>query len=126
MRLIDADRIKSKMNKAALGGHLHYYVCGVIDDAPTIDAELVRHGHWIFKGRNELVPTGEFGVAEGHHVHLSSGETFKPDKMGILVLKKHKKVIKPFCSECGDYGDDASYATPYCPNCGAKMDGEIK
>lgn len=41
MRLIDADYVKSKLNKAALGGHLHYYVCGVIDDAPTIDAEPI-------------------------------------------------------------------------------------
>lgn len=47
MRPIDADYIKSKLNKAALGGHLHYYVCGVIDDAPTIDAKPVKHGRWI-------------------------------------------------------------------------------
>jgi hypothetical protein len=37
MRPIDADYVKTKLNKSALGGHLHYYVCGVIDDAPTID-----------------------------------------------------------------------------------------
>ena len=48
MRLIDADYVKSKLNKSALGGHLHYYVCGVIDDAPTIDAEPVKHGRWEF------------------------------------------------------------------------------
>lgn len=46
MRIIDADYVKSKLNKSALGGHLHYYVCGVIDDAPTIDAEPVKHGRW--------------------------------------------------------------------------------
>lgn len=50
MKLIDADYVKSKLNKSALGGHLHYYVCGVIDDAPTIDAEPVKHGRWISKG----------------------------------------------------------------------------
>lgn len=47
MRLIDADYVKSKLNKSALGGHLHGYVCGVIDDAPTIDAKPVKHGRWI-------------------------------------------------------------------------------
>lgn len=46
MRPIDADYVKSKLNKSALGGHLYYYVCGVIDDAPTIEAEPVKHAHW--------------------------------------------------------------------------------
>jgi hypothetical protein len=46
MRIIDADYVKSKLNKSALGGHLHYYVCGVIDDAPTIEAEPVKHARW--------------------------------------------------------------------------------
>ena len=46
MRLIDADYVKSKLNKFALGGHVHYYVCGVIDDAPTIDAVPVKHARW--------------------------------------------------------------------------------
>ena len=87
------------------------------------DAEPVRHGRWIFKERNELVPTGEFGVAEGHHVHLSAGATFKPNEKGVVVLKEHKRVKKPYCSECGDHGDDEYDATPLCPNCGAKMDG---
>ena len=48
MRIIDADYVKSKLNKSALGGHLHYYVCGVIDDAPTIDAEPVKHARWVW------------------------------------------------------------------------------
>ena len=55
MRLIDADYVKSKLNKSALGGHLHYYVCGVIDDAPTIDAEPVKHGWWIKLDRDIVV-----------------------------------------------------------------------
>ena len=84
---------------------------------------LPRHGRWIFKERNELVPTGEFGVAEGHHVHLSAGATFKPNEKGVVVLKEHKRVKKPYCSECGDHGDDEFDATPLCPNCGAIMDG---
>ena len=28
------------------------------------------------------------------------------------------------CSACGWEWDDREYVTPYCPNCGAKMDGD--
>ncbi len=28
------------------------------------------------------------------------------------------------CSECGFEYEGPEYVTPYCPNCGAKMDGE--
>lgn len=90
MRLIDADYVKSKLNKSALGGHLHYYVCGVIDDAPTIDAKPVKHGRW--ESCCNLM-----------------GEYFK-------------------CSECGYKAEvPTCMGEPifiYCPNCGAKMDGE--
>ncbi len=27
------------------------------------------------------------------------------------------------CSECGYEHNEPEYTTPYCPNCGAKMDG---
>ena len=47
MRLVDADALKSKMTVDALGGHKRIWVCGVIDDAPTIDAQMVKHGHWV-------------------------------------------------------------------------------
>lgn len=47
MRLIDGDALKEKMTVSALGGHKQYWVCGVIDDTPTIEAEPVKHGRWI-------------------------------------------------------------------------------
>ena len=42
-------------------------------------------------------------------------------------LPREASVLYPFwerytCSECGKHSDD----TRYCPNCGAKMDGERK
>lgn len=46
MRLVDADALKSKMTVDALGGHKRIWVCGVIDDAPTIDAQPVKRGQW--------------------------------------------------------------------------------
>lgn len=61
----------------------------LISHIPTVDAEPVRHGHWIERD----------GI-------------FKDDVIKVDHLE---------CSECGKtqrrYRD-----TPYCPNCGAKMD----
>lgn len=116
--------IKELKTENARFKELYQKLVGVIaaTDCAECKDKPVKHGRWIFKEMDELVPTGEFGVAEGHHVHLSAGSTFKPNEKGVVVLKEHKKVKKPFCSECGDHGDDESDATPYCPNCGAKMD----
>lgn len=59
----------------------------VVQDAPTIEAEPVRHGRWEVKHPN--------GWA---------------------------------CSECGEWGlmiDNRGICkSNYCPNCGAKMDGD--
>ena len=50
MRLIDADALKASIeekDRYNLGGENRIIVCGMLDDAPTIDAEPVKHGHWI-------------------------------------------------------------------------------
>lgn len=68
-RYIDADALKELMietlehiqkNPKMTGQEMHIIVatimlCEMIDDAPTIDAEPVRHGRWIF---GELGPVG--------------------------------------------------------------------
>lgn len=53
-----------------------------------------------------------------------------PDVDAVPVVRGEWKLIEselPWieyrCSECGTY---SKYATHYCPNCGAKMDGERK
>lgn len=60
-RLIDADKLKQDhfmsnecetcINDVGRCQNWHSYTkmdfCGWIDDAPTVDAEPVRHGHWI-------------------------------------------------------------------------------
>ena len=69
MRIIDADYVKRKLNKSALGGHLHSDVCGVLDDAPTIDAEPVRHGRW----SEQAIRTTSRGVDEIGYYCLECG-----------------------------------------------------
>ena len=52
MRMIDANALKKSFEE---DGHLSSYIEEFIDNAPTIDAEPVRHGQWIF---GELGPIG--------------------------------------------------------------------
>ena len=64
-----------------------------VNNQPAVDAEPVRHGTW---------------------------------KMCRKTLKRNFATLTgtyPTCSLCGhvEFGVDKS--TPYCPNCGAKMDG---
>ena len=44
MRMIDANALKTSFEE---DGHLSSYIEEFIDNAPTIDAEPVRHGRWI-------------------------------------------------------------------------------
>ena len=67
-----------------------------VRNRPAVDAEPVRHGTWEMRR--------------------------KTIKTGIATLTG----TYPTCSLCGhvEFGVDKS--TPYCPNCGAKMEGETK
>ena len=74
MRLIDADELKSDfLREAERPINERPCVMDIIDNAPTIDAEPVRHGQWeekfdslmcseckaVFK--DEIIYTGDFG-----------------------------------------------------------------
>lgn len=111
MRLIDADELikatKRGANFAALFADedlkirvlraMRKFMKRCIIDAPTVDAVPVKHGHWIEK---------EY-------------------KYGGLMAEK----MFCICSVCGEEQiqklDDKfeQFMTPYCANCGAKMDG---
>lgn len=77
-------------------------------DTPAADVAPVKHGHWVYKERTKLSSTGVARITE-------EGEAY--------VVKNRITVRVPYCSECGDHGDNVVDATPYCPNCGARMDG---
>ena len=58
MRIIDADALKASIeekDRYNLGGEGRIVVCGMLDDAPTIDAEPVKHGWWIKLDRDIAV-----------------------------------------------------------------------
>lgn len=96
MRLIDAGKFQESVERwqrilsATYGKNDEYVVCieGVLElleDAPTVDAEPVKHGYWT-RAKGSLWSLGK-------------------------------------CSVCGKVSVEMPTAC-YCPNCGAKMDGE--
>lgn len=97
MRLIDADALLESGICAEYGHNDNGLllipmrdVTNSIRNAPTIDAEPVRHGRWLYN----YYPTVWYG---------------------------HGEPPEWVCSEC----EERAYNTyDYCPNCGAKMDGE--
>ena len=47
MRLINADGILQKYRSAKYGTYDSDHVLASIENAPTIEAEPIRHGHWM-------------------------------------------------------------------------------
>ena len=97
-RYIDADKVMEEIQR--IGGHnlCEWHTIGVkalIDRQPTADVVEVRHGEWI--------GTEYDGYADGNPVY---------DKWEC------SKCHEEYCYE----GEPPLYN--YCPNCGAKMDGE--
>ena len=66
-----------------------------IANRPIVDAEPVRHGTWEMRRK----------MIEGDHAML----------LGIY----------PTCNQCGHVESAVDKTTPYCPICGAKMDGNV-
>ena len=94
MRLIDADALKDLeemeyiyfRSPATVPFYEAHKVWEVIDNAPTIEAEPVKHGRW-------LSDTGSWLLGR--------------------------------CSQCREiYSWDSLAGSNYCPNCGAKMQGD--
>lgn len=74
-----------------------------VKKAPAVDAEEVfKHLNWV----KEALEMAKQTVAPVRH-----GRWLVDGRTGMS-----------FCSECQDYAVEAD--TNYCPNCGAKMDGE--
>lgn len=89
MRLIDADRALEIVRDQGIAHpnayHLTNYATLILQEAPTIEAEPVKHGRWEPQTNNGVYELG--------------------------------------CTECGYFPGIKFWTSPYCPNCGAKMDG---
>lgn len=108
MRPIDADALKATISKYEFnspnerykqGGEcvLNFYMPKIIDGAPTIEAEPVRHGKWV-----------------------------KSRSPGGTLLCNCSVCGDSAISQDNDWGDVIYYhETDFCPYCGARMDGGI-
>lgn len=88
-----------------------------VSDINATNISSIKHGKWIFKKRTKLVLTDKVGIKEGYRTVTDANVN-----KAVMILKKRIVVKIPYCSICGDHGDDEGDAMPYCPNCGAKMD----
>lgn len=77
-----------------------------IDAIPAADVQPVKHGYW-----KDIM----MSEATGWDLSLTGGKD---------------AVCETVCSVCGDCcafgGDGEDYLSPYCPNCGARMDGDTE
>lgn len=95
MRLIDADALPVYESELSVrkGKRLYFCPTEAIVNAPTIEAEPVRHGRW------------QITDAYPHNVYCSACHT-------------------RFAQTHWEVWEDGSLPRAYCPNCGAKMDGD--
>ena len=81
VRPIDANALKTSFEE---DGHLSSYIEEFIDNAPTIDAEPVRHGLWI---QSKIVP-------DYHYCSLCKVAHKMQMSCNVYVLLK-------YCPHCG-------------------------
>lgn len=117
MRLIDADKLPFEHYGEDV---ISWYATGwndainVIDRAPTVDAEPVRHGHWILEAHDERVNFRWNVTAMCSECCDEKNEIWAgffpgvPDCIARDVALQDARKVK---------------LSNYCPNCGAKMDG---
>ena len=109
MRLIDADRALEIVRDQGIAHpnayHLTKYATLILQEAPTIEAEPLRHGRWVIEKRHEVSRNPY--IDDNYFASATCSEC-------------------DFCihAETKSFGYPDLNTTNYCPNCGAKMDKE--
>lgn len=112
MRLIDANELEKQLVRAHLIyengeeslGYTTLCFGSVIRNTPTVEAEPIRHGHWIA---------------------VSSFDAFGGDEEAWIA--HGNPTAYHYCSECKNEAylneEGKEILSDYCPNCGAHMNG---
>lgn len=106
-RYIDVEKLKCSVDSETYNifywgmtiEELYYNLCKLIDDEPTADVQPVAHAEWIGFTRSAF---------------LCCDHTGEPIYRDTTVWK---------CSHCSR---NTVVRDNYCPNCGARMDGDSK
>ncbi len=99
-KYIDADMLIAAISEQKLMARepVARRILQMIEDAPTADVKPVKHGQWI--------------------VYDCERYAGRQDKLGNPISIPYKEYTCCFCGRITIIHDN------YCPNCGAKMDGE--
>ena len=92
----DADVVEEYEDGGSEWGFGRQNILDVINSVPAADVAPVRHGRWDSIPNTYICVAGKAG---SYHGNATS------------------------CSACNEINPNA-YKTNYCPNCGAKMDGD--
>jgi hypothetical protein len=95
-RLSEYEKLSSRAEakiKIGVLDKLYFKICKLKEQEPAADVQEVRHGKWIEE--------------QCQHV--------------IYRIKNRAAWVKYTCSLCGK--KNGRYKSPYCPHCGAIMDG---
>ena len=109
MRLIDADRALEIVRDQGIAHpnayHLTNYATLILREAPTIEAEPLRHGRWVIEKRHTVLRNPY--IDDNYFASATCSEC-------------------DFCihAETKSFGYPDLNTTNYCPNCGARMDGD--
>ena len=86
-----------ELKKKLEAEHCDCEIMALIYNMPTIDAEPVKHGRWI--------------------IHRE--EIFEPNRSECYI----NRPLPTECSVCG-FAEMRASRFAFCPNCGARMDGD--
>lgn len=104
-RLIDADALLERMKRT----NRYFNVKFDIEEAPTIEAEPVRHGPCPYcdAETNDFVPINQSVEYSGIEIALN--------RQGMLRVRVYESGQETFTTQ-------DIVEIKYCPNCGCKMD----
>ena len=87
----------NKVYQNAMEDMIYYFIPKIIDEIPSADVAPVRHGYWYNRG-------GRFRCS----------------------VCDNKALLKDIGGTGGWSHEYEQQKSPYCPNCGARMDGKIQ